>query len=170
MRDFEPTMNGEVDIFLCEILKSSQKNEVVDVSPRCSRLAADVICYLGFGYPLRTQTEATNRDLLDSFAQITARMGLYMNWPATSKLLDPLIAWLAHKPSEDFRKAIQNMVEARMALAKDAKHDLYKMALSDKKGDEEGLLESELWAEAVFFITAGTYPDYIQWKNEVFHC
>ncbi|KAL1881186.1 hypothetical protein Daus18300_001037 [Diaporthe australafricana] len=155
MRTFEPVMNSQVDIFLSELLKSTQKGEVVDVSPRCSRLAADVICHLGFGYPLSTQTEETNRPLLDSFAQISGRIALYMNWPATSKLLDPLIAWLAHKASEDFRKSIQNMVEARMTLDKDAKHDLYKMALSDKKGSDEGLLESELWAEAVFFITAG---------------
>lgn len=155
MRTFEPVMNSEVDIFLSELLKSAQKGEVIDVSPRFSRLAADVICYLGFGYPLSTQTDETNRPLLEAFSQVGGRIALYMNWPATSKLLDPLIAWLAHKASEDFRKSIQTMVEARMALAKDTKHDLYKMALSDKKGSEEGLLESELWAEAVFFITAG---------------
>lgn len=157
MRTFEPVMNSQVDIFLREILKSAQKGEVVDMSPRCQRLAADVICHLGFGYPLSTQTEDTNRPLLEAFTQVNARIALYMNWPATSKLLDPLIKWLAQKPSEDFRRSIQNMVEARMALDKDAKHDLYKLALSDKKGDDEGLLQSELWAEAVFFITAGTY-------------
>lgn len=159
MRTFEPVMNSQVDIFLSELLKSAQKGEVVDVSPRFSRLAADVICYLGFGYPLSNQTDDTNRPLLEAFSRVTGRIALYMNWPATSKILDPLIAWLAHKASEDFRKSIQTMVEARMALAKDAKHDLYKMALSDKKGSEEGLLESELWAEAVFFITAGMFHD-----------
>lgn len=157
MRTFEPVMNSHVDIFLSELLKSAKRGEVVDVSPRFSRLAADVISSLGFGISLRTQTEETNRPLLDAFAQVGGRVALYMNWPATSKLLDPLIAWLAKKPSEDFRIAIQNMVEARMALPKDAKHDLYKMALSDKKSSEEGLLESELWAEAVFFITAGEF-------------
>lgn len=157
MRTFEPVMNSQVDIFLLEILKSTQKDEVVDISPRCQRLAADVICHLGFGYPLSTQTEDTNRPLLEAFTQVNARIALYMNWPATSKLLDPLIEWLAQKPSEDFRRSTQNMVEARMALDKDAKHDLYNLALSDKIGGDEGLLESELWAEAVFFITAGTY-------------
>ncbi|KAJ0114112.1 hypothetical protein J7T55_007946 [Diaporthe amygdali] len=156
MRSFEPVMNSQVDIFLSEILKSARKGAVVDVSPRCSRLAADVICHLGFGYPLSTQTEETNRPLLEAFSQVSGRIALYMNWPSTSKLLDALIAWLAHKASEDFRKSIQNMVEARMALDRDAKHDLYKIALSDKKSSDEGLLESELWAEAVFFITAAS--------------
>lgn len=49
------------------------------------------------------------------------------------------------------------MVEARMALDKDAKHDLYKIALSAAMDGNERLLESELWAEAVFFITAGAH-------------
>lgn len=157
MRTFEPVMNSQVDIFLLELLKSAEKGEVVDVSPRFSRLAADVISSLGFGSPLRTQTEDTNRPLLDAFGPITGRIALYMNWPATAYLLDPLIEWFAKKASDDFRISIQNMVEARIALGRYARHDLYKMALSDKKGSEEGLLESELWSEAVFFITAGAY-------------
>lgn len=45
-------------------------------------------------------------------------------------------------------------------MEKDAQHDLYAMALSDKTGDggnksDDGLHGSELWAEATFFITAG---------------
>lgn len=155
MRTFEPTMSSQVDVFLREVPKSSQKDEVVDISPRCQHLVADIICHLGFGYPLSTQTEATNRPLLEAFVEANARIALYMNWPATSKLLDILIKWLAQKASEDFRRSIQNMVEARMAMGQDARHDLYSMALSNKIGDDEGLLESELWAEAVFFITAG---------------
>lgn len=158
MRTFEPVMSSQVDIFLREILKSAQKDEAVDMTPRCQRLAADVICHLGFGYPLSTQTEDTNRPLLGAFSQVTARISLYMNWPIISMLLDPLIKLLAHKPSEDFRRSIQNMVEARMALDKDARHDLYKIALSDAFEGGEVLLESELWAEAVFFITAGACP------------
>lgn len=118
VRTFESVMSSQVDIFLGEILKSAQRDETVDMTPRCQRLAADVICHLGFGYPLRTQTEETNRPLLQACSQVTGRISLYMNWPAISKLLDPLIKVLAHKPSEDFRKSIQKMVEARMALSR----------------------------------------------------
>lgn len=154
MRTFEPIMSSQIDIFLRQLLLAAQKEEVVDVSPIMLRLAADVICHLGFGYPMRTLTEETNRPLLDAFGMASGRVALYMNWPATAKVLDPLINWLGKQAYEDFRIAVQKMVEYRMSLPKDAKHDLYKMALSDKKG-EETLLESELWAEAVFFITAG---------------
>lgn len=158
MRTFEPAMSSQIHVFLRKILKSAQKDETVDMTPRCQRLASDVICHLGFGSPLSTQTEETNRTLLEAFSQVTARISSYMNWPATSKLLDSLIKWLAHKPSEDFWKSTQNMVEARMASDKDAKHDLYKIAPSEAIEGGEVLLESELWAEAVFFITAGTHP------------
>lgn len=86
-----------------------------------------------------------------------AKKYMLWHWPATSKLLVPLIAWLAHKASKDFCKSTQGIIKARMALEKDAKHNLYKLALSDKKGSGEGLLESEFWAEAVFFISAGKF-------------
>ncbi|KAJ4389663.1 hypothetical protein N0V93_007135 [Gnomoniopsis smithogilvyi] len=155
MRIFEPTLSIEVNIFLRELLRSSQQNETIDMSRRCQRLSADVICQLGFGYPLRTQTEDTNRPLLEAFVAITARMGLYMNWAATSVILDPLIEWLAKKASDDFTKSVEGMVKARIDLPKDARFDLYNVALSDKIGSEEGIRDSELWAEAVFFITAG---------------
>lgn len=125
------------------------------MSRRCQRLGADVISQLGFGYPLSTQTEETNRPLLGAFTAITGRMSLYMNWPATSIILDPLIELLAKKASNAFTKSVEGMVKARMELPRDAKFDLYNMALSDKIGSEEGVLQSELWAEAVFFITAG---------------
>lgn len=50
----------------------------MDMSRRCQRLAGDVICQLGFGYPLNTQTETTNRPLLEAFPSITGRMALYI--------------------------------------------------------------------------------------------
>lgn len=135
---------------------TAKQNDIVDMSRRCQRLGADVISQLGFGYPLSTQKEETNRPLLEAFTAITGRMSLYMNWPATSVILDPLIELLAKKASDAFTKSVEGMVKARMELPRNAKFDLYNMALSDKIGSEEGILQSELWAEAVFFITAGT--------------
>lgn len=150
-------MSIEINILLCELLCSSKQNETIDMSRRCQRLSADVICQLGFGYPLRTQTEDTNRPLLEAFVAITARMGLYMNWAATSVILDPLIEWLAKKALDDFTKSVEGMVKARIDLPKDAKFDLYNVALSGKLGSEEGIRDNELWAEAVFFITASMF-------------
>lgn len=55
-----------------------------------------------------------------------------------------------------FNKAIRTIIQARMSLPKDAKHDFYSIVTGDvPSGEEEGLRHSELWAEAVFFLPAG---------------
>lgn len=130
------------------------------MSERCLRLGGDIICHLAFGYPLNTQTEFTNRPFLEAMVAINARVSLYMNWPATSIVLDPLVKWLGRKRVAEFRKSVFAMIHARTTIDKDAKHDLYSMALSDKTGDagissDDGLHGSELWSEATFFINAG---------------
>ncbi|KUI69430.1 putative cytochrome P450 12c1, mitochondrial [Cytospora mali] len=111
------------------------------MTPRCLYLGGDIICHLAFGYPLDTQTSPTNRPFLAAMSTINARISLYMNWPATSIVLNPLIKWLDRKRAAYFRKSIQTMIRTRMAMDKDAKHDLYSMALSGKAG--EGNVESD---------------------------
>lgn len=161
MQSFEPTIISQVNVFLRELLRSSQQKEDVNMSQHCLRLGGDIICHLAFGYPLNTQTEDTNRAFLDAMVAINARVSLYMNWPATSILLDPLVKWLGKKRVAEFRKSVFAMIHARTAMDKDAKHDLYSMALSDKIGEggadssDDGLHGSELWSEATFFINAG---------------
>lgn len=160
MQSFEPTIISQINVFLHELLRSSLREENVNMSQRCLRLGGDIICHLAFGYPLNTQTEPTNRPFLEAMVAINARVSLYMNWPATSIVLDPLVRWLGKKRVAEFRKSVFAMIHARTAMDKNAKHDLYSMALSDKTGDgadssDDGLHGSELWAEATFFINAG---------------
>lgn len=66
----------------------------------------------------------------------------------------PILGRLNRKNGRIFTQAIQGIIQSRMALAKDAKHDLYSIA-ADDVNTEEGLKRSELWAEAVFFLPAG---------------
>lgn len=160
MQSFEPTIISQINIFLGELLRSSRQKENVNMSQRCLRLGGDIICYLAFGYPLNTQTETTNRPFLEAMDPISARVSLYVSWPATSFLLDPLVKWLAKERVAKFRKSVYAMIHARTAMEKDAQHDLYSMALSDKGGNgrsssDDGLFGSELWSEATFFMTAG---------------
>lgn len=160
MQTFEATMITQIDIFLRELLRSSRQQENVNMMRSCTRLVGDIICQLAFGYPLNTQTESTNRPFLEAMEAISSRVSLYMAWPATSVVLDPLVKWLEKKRVAEFRKSVFAMIHARTAMEKDAKHDLYSIALSDKAGDggdssDDILHGSELWAEATFFITAG---------------
>lgn len=46
------------------------------------------------------------------------------------------------------------MIVQRMAIPKDAKHDLFALASREIGPREPGLISKDLWAEAVFFIAA----------------
>lgn len=74
-------------------------------------------------------------------------------WPSVS-MTWPILGRLNRKNGAIFTRAIQGIIQSRMALAKDAKHDFYSIA-ADDVNTEEGLKRSELWAEAVFFLPAG---------------
>ncbi|POS69666.1 hypothetical protein DHEL01_v211941 [Diaporthe helianthi] len=100
------------------------------MSRSCFRLGRDIICQLAFGYPLNTQTKPTNRPFLGAMECINT-------W------------WLGNKRVVEFRKSVFAMIHARTAMERDAQHDLYTIALSDKvayEGDssDEGLHGSEL--------------------------
>jgi hypothetical protein len=66
-----------------------------------------------------------------------------------------MLSRLNKKNSQAFAKAIQIIIQGRMALPKDAKHDFYSIAAEGGTLEGEGLRRSELWAEAVFFLPAG---------------
>ncbi|EDO03013.1 hypothetical protein SS1G_05490 [Sclerotinia sclerotiorum 1980 UF-70] len=75
-------------------------------------------------------------------------------WPIMSKTW-PLLRRLNRKNGVAFSKSIQSIIQRRVALPQDAKHDFYSIAGGEVGEDVESLGRSELWAEAVFFIPAG---------------
>ncbi|KAI1501827.1 cytochrome P450 [Biscogniauxia marginata] len=154
MRVFEPTMSATTDVFLRQLLKSSQQGRPVNMTERCERLAVDIVGLLAFGYPLNTQTEETNQLVPDSLKTTSTLSTLIMAWPATH-IVAPLAGWLGRKRAATFRLALRKMIGARMALPKDAKHDFYALATGEICPGEQGLSATELWPEAVFFIAAG---------------
>lgn len=66
---------------------------------------------------------------------------------------------LNKKNGRAFTRAIGGIAQSRMALGKDAKHDFYSIVAGDMN-TEEGFKSSELWAEAIFFLPAGTFDVY----------
>ena len=57
-----------------------------------------------------------------------------------------------------------------MAIPKDGKHDFYSIAAGDDDLDTDTLRNSELWAEAVFFLPAGKLGDEDdKFHREIFH-
>lgn len=77
MRVFEPETLKQVDAFSLQILRSSQRNAVVDMTPRCERLDIDLIGQLAFGYPLNTQGHPTHRVIVEGIKSRSNRTALY---------------------------------------------------------------------------------------------
>ncbi|KAI1842150.1 hypothetical protein JX265_005727 [Neoarthrinium moseri] len=102
MREFEPTMMSQIDVFLVQLLHSSRQGQVVEMTSRCKWLAMDVIGLLAFGASWKTQTEETLRFLPKVFAALNPRVYMFMNWPKTHKI-DPGVQWLVRGRIERFR-------------------------------------------------------------------
>ncbi|THV53997.1 hypothetical protein BGAL_0037g00410 [Botrytis galanthina] len=152
LRSFERTMSSEIDVFLKLLLDT--KNEVVNMSPLCERLTTDVAGQLAFGQPLDTQTEERNRAFPRAMISMNGLVSIFMAWPIISKTW-PLLRRLNQKNGVAFSKSIQSIIQKRVALPQDAKHDFYSIAGGEVGEGIESLGRSELWAEAVFFIPAG---------------
>lgn len=157
MRVFEPNMQDEVDSLLRQLLHSSRRHEVVNMTPRCERLGVDVVGQLAFGYPLDTQVDPTHRVIVEGIKTRSDRSSLYYFW-SQLRVLEPLFNALEGSHSLDgFYQSVKTMIQARMTLPKDAKHDFYALASGEIGPGEPGLISKDLWAEAVFFVAAGTH-------------
>lgn len=158
MRAFEPAMASQIDVFLAQLLRCcSQRGQVADMTPRCKYLAMDVIGLLAFGAAWKTQTEEALRLVPRAFAALNPRVYLFMNWPKTHAV-DPGVRWLVRERIETFRRVLAGMIAERMALPRDAKHDLYSFVASDERvgqAQQEGIRKSEIWGEAGVFVNAG---------------
>lgn len=74
-------MSIEIDIFLKQLLESAHK--VVNLTPLCERLTADIAGHLAFGQPLHTQTASTNRLFPRAMISMNAIVSLFSKIPET---------------------------------------------------------------------------------------
>ncbi|KAK8054808.1 hypothetical protein PG993_000035 [Apiospora rasikravindrae] len=154
LRTFEPTMTGQIDIFLRQLLISSRNSEIVNMSPRCERLGLDIIGLLSFGYHFNTQTDDSHRFLQSVVDGMSWRINMYITWPLLKPLERLFILFGAPKLLR-FHRLVHTMIKTRMAKDKDAQHDLYAVLADHLGKGQEGLYKGELWPEAILFILAG---------------
>ncbi|CAJ2502722.1 Uu.00g101160.m01.CDS01 [Anthostomella pinea] len=159
MRSFEPTMTSQIRVFMQQQLASSQKAEVVNMTRRCQRLAADIVGHLAFGYEFNTQTADTNAIIPASMKWNSYRISVYMAWPFI-RVVDPVVRWFGRKQIPEFFQTLRKMIGTRMSKRKDAAHDIYDVAseeVTDTTSGEKtaGLQGSDLWSEASFLVMAG---------------
>ncbi|KAI9166344.1 Cytochrome P450 monooxygenase atnE [Paramyrothecium foliicola] len=152
LRAFEPTMIQEIDVFLKFI--SSAGNSPVDMSPQCERLTADIAGQLAFGQSLNTLTQETNRLLPRAMMSVNMIISMCMAWPAIGYVRG-FLRLLNMKKGREFLRVVQGLVKRRMAIPANARHDLYSIVTASAEAGEEGIRNTELWGEAVFFMPAG---------------
>jgi hypothetical protein len=153
-------MAKQMDIFLRNLLASTidgPNPSPINMTDRARRLTTNVAGLLGFGYDLGLQDNDKNEFMLTIFDVAAPRSSLYYHFYA----IRPWIRWLSImfflSMRERFMGLVDTLVTSRMKQDKDAIHDLYSVVADVLDTDTEtgSLRQSDLWAEAFFFLTAG---------------
>lgn len=157
MRQFEPIMRREVDVFLSLLLSSCQAEKPVNMTGRLKRLGLDIVGQLAFGQPHKTQTDKRYRFLLGGILAANYHNNVMMQCPS---LAQPWILWplklLTLRQQQKGVAKLGKLIQQRLNQDKHAQHDLYSIATKqiETQDIDEAFLK-EIWAEAVFFYAAG---------------
>lgn len=108
MREFEPTMTEQIDVFLGQIQEASKTSTPLDMTDHLKRLGMDIVGLLAFGFPLNLQTDPTYRFMTKGLS-----LGGYRAH-AVSTYQEARLAKLATH---------RGMVSASKVRANDATHD-----------------------------------------------
>ncbi|OTA61523.1 cytochrome P450 [Hypoxylon sp. EC38] len=154
MRVFETTMAEQIDTFLRILISSS--GSPVNMTERLKRLSMDIVGLLGFGYPLNTQTDPTNRFLISAHVFGNFRSNLFMQFPfAKATGIYSFLERLATNEVQRYFSTMERIIASRVAEDKHARHDLYSIVADQMSPNGEYMKDSEIWEEAVFFFPAG---------------
>ena len=156
MRVFEPTMIKHIKIFVLNLLRESQSSNPVNITKQTRKLGLDLAALLGFGYELNLQTNEENQFIQTVLDTGTWTSNIFLHFPLARRLrLGPVFMFSLLGIRPRYLALMETMITSRMAEPKDAKHDLYYFvadALATGSGD---LAQSDLWAEANLFLSAG---------------
>ncbi|KAF4471367.1 benzoate 4-monooxygenase cytochrome p450 [Fusarium albosuccineum] len=155
MRNFEPTMSSQIDIFLRLLMKASENNTHVNMSDNIRRLGADIVGFLAFGFPLKAQTEDTYQFLVEATTFGNGISNVKMQAPVLSNSAISLLTnLLTHTQLRKFYNMLNLMISTRLSKPKDAYKDLYSHVV-DQLEETKDVRMSDIWAEAMFFFPAG---------------
>jgi cytochrome P450 len=159
MAAFEPVIQGQVTVFL-QAIRESAKSGHINMSPLCLYLGLDIVGLLSFGFPLDTQTSPKHRFLADGmvagnfFQNMRMQCPMLLRLPFTECL--GLVSNIRERRAR-YRKLLADMIQDRRAKDEHAMHDFYSItAHVIDSAEPDSVTQSELWAEAVFFLQAGT--------------
>ncbi|KAI8963186.1 cytochrome P450 [Daldinia sp. FL1419] len=154
-RAFEPTLVEQVDIFIQQLMVSSQDLRPVDMTERCRWLGMDIVGHLAFGFALNMQTDPTYRFVTRGLSVGTYQMNSIMQWPLLKNLgLHRLLLLVGLGDRAKYLHMLQTMISTRLSQEKHAKNDLYSFVADHLDNPADGITTSELWSEALFFFPA----------------
>ncbi|KAI0451401.1 cytochrome P450 [Xylaria acuta] len=165
---FEPTMHAETTVFLRQLRAAAGAGDPVNMTPLCERFATDVSGLLAFGHALETQTKEENRFLPRAIMGRLALASIFVAWPMLSTIGMPkFVRWWKKATFDAFRTLLMRIINTRVALPRDAKHDFYSIASTDAvynsgggsgDGQQQPATAEDtrtLWGEATFLVPAG---------------
>ncbi|KFA68393.1 hypothetical protein S40285_02520 [Stachybotrys chlorohalonatus IBT 40285] len=155
IRQYEPTLSEQTNIFLKHILDASQSKDGLIVSEPLGQLGADIISLLAFGYPLNVQTDTTYRFVPESITLGNGINNVKMQFPFLSNSIFSFITdLLTHAQLRRFYKLTDLIVSTRLSSDMDGHADLFSLA-ADKLKNDKNFKIKDLWAEALFLFSAG---------------
>lgn len=84
LRNFDPVMVSQIDVFIQQLSEASEKGMTVDITVLVKRLAIDIIGHLAFGYSLNTLTETPYRFLPDALGGSIFVANMFYTWSKLS--------------------------------------------------------------------------------------
>ncbi|KAI9150349.1 benzoate 4-monooxygenase cytochrome p450 [Paramyrothecium foliicola] len=155
MRQFEPDMAAQIDVFLKLLLETSLKSESVNISERIRLLGSDIVSLLAFGFPLNSQKDEKYRWLPSAITFGNGISNVKMQLPfLNSSAISILTNLLTHTELRKFYRLLDHMISTRLEKEKDAYTDLYAHVV-DQLDETTYVRMSDVWAEAMFFFPAG---------------
>ncbi|KAI1762950.1 cytochrome P450 [Hypoxylon sp. FL1150] len=159
MQKFEPVMVEQIDLFIQTIRQSCEGDNTyaLDMTDKCKYLGMDIVGLLAFGYHLRLQTEENNRFIIDTLKITNYGLNLCMQQPLLARLhLEVLLFLRAAIKGKSYLRTIEKMIRERVSQEKHAHHDFFSyVANRMKTSTGNNVWGSEIWTEAIFFLSAG---------------
>ncbi|KAL9619806.1 MAG: hypothetical protein Q9160_005642 [Pyrenula sp. 1 TL-2023] len=165
IREFEPTIIDNVNIFIDEISKApklsspaSDWSVPLDMSLLCRYLSIDIMGSLGFGQSFSLLSSDKNRFIIQVMDAAGLLTGIYAQYPRIKYCgFGDLMDVLGGKMRARFGKLARDLTETRLSEGKKSKKDLFSFII-DAQDPENGQTFSldELWAESRLMIVAGS--------------
>ncbi|KAF2473640.1 cytochrome P450 [Lindgomyces ingoldianus] len=163
MRDFEPAMNNQIDIFIQNIRRACKESEdewsePINMTTPCKYLGYDIMGQFGFGQSFQLQIKPDNRFLVESINLSAILLGVYFQFADLVKArLHVVFASRALKLRKELQALMERIVSERVTAEKHSQHDLFSFVIDAKDPESgRGFSFTELWAEGRLLLIAGS--------------